>query len=265
MRRILLTNDDGIDSPALIPLARALGEIGDVTVVVPDRERSWVAKAITRFDPVSIHETQRGGMTMFATSGYPADATQLGVHGLVGGPPPDLVVSGINLGYNHGAGFLMSSGTVGAAVEAWISGIDAVAVSTGTMTDWQAWRRRAESSQAHGAWESLAAVTVELLIEIDRAGLHDVADVVSVNMPFESTSDTARRVTTIARVGYDRLFAPTGDGHYSHQYSGGIRHHGAVDGNDIDAAHDGVISITPLLMPQSAPVPEHVRRAIETS
>ncbi|CAN5896424.1 5'/3'-nucleotidase SurE [soil metagenome] len=264
MRRILLTNDDGIDSPALIPLARALGEVGDVTVVVPDRECSWVAKAITRFDPVSVEKTHRGGVTMFTTSGYPADATQLGVYGLLGNSPPDLVVSGINLGYNHGAGFLMSSGTVGAAVEAWISGIDAVAVSTGVMSDWHMWRTQAESPDSGEAWAILAAVTVDVVRSLDRSGLHDLADVVSVNMPFQSTLSTPRRVTTIARVGYDRLFAPTGDGRYSHQYSGGIRHHGAVDGNDIDAAHDGVISVTPILMPQSALVPDDIRRSIES-
>lgn len=263
MRRILLTNDDGVDSPALVPLVRAMRRLGDVTVVVPDRERSWVAKAITRFDPVSVEEIQREGVTIFATSGYPADATQLGVHGLLGGPPPDLVVSGINLGYNHGAGFLMSSGTVGAAVEAWISGIDAVAISTGTMTDWKTWRAQVEAAEARSAWESLAAVAVDVLEQVDRSGIYGIADVVSVNMPFESTASTERRVTSIARVGYDRLFAPAGDGNFSHQYSGGIRNHGAVDGNDIDAAHDGAISITPVLMPQSAPVPESIRLALE--
>ena len=94
---ILLTNDDGIDAPALVPLARALAELGQVSVVVPDRERSWVGKAITRFDPVSVEETSREGIVMHAVSGYPADAVQLGIHAL-GLPHPDLVVSGIKLG-----------------------------------------------------------------------------------------------------------------------------------------------------------------------
>ncbi|MFP3914318.1 MAG: 5'/3'-nucleotidase SurE, partial [Actinomycetota bacterium] len=100
--RILVTNDDGIDAPGLVPLARALQKLGEVRVVVPDRERSWVGKAITRFDPVWMERRERSGVEIMAVTGYPADAVQLGIHALEGATP-DLVVSGINLGYNHGA------------------------------------------------------------------------------------------------------------------------------------------------------------------
>ncbi len=261
--RILVTNDDGIDAPALVPLARALGSMGEVTVVVPDQERSWVGKAITRFEPVTLSQTERGGVPMFTTSGYPADAVQLGVHSL-GGPAPDLVVSGINLGYNHGAGFLMSSGTVGAAVEAWISGIPAVAVSTGTMSDWHAWRALAESPDSQPSWKRLADLTVVLVEAVERSGLYRYADVVSVNVPFDAEENTPRRVTTIARVGYDRLFTPEGEGRFVHGYGGGITEFETVEGSDIDAAHDGVISITPIRMPAAAVVPADVRAALES-
>ncbi len=261
--RILVTNDDGIDAPALVPLARALGSMGEVTVVVPDRERSWVGKAITRFEPVTLLETERGGMAMYETSGYPADAVQLGVHSL-GGPAPDLVVSGINLGYNHGAGFLMSSGTVGAAVEAWISGIPALAVSTGTMTDWHAWRARAESPDSEPGWKRLADLTVSLAGSVRRSGLYGHADVVSINVPFDADDSTPRRVTTIARVGYDRLFTPDGEGRFVHGYGGGITEFDTVEGSDIDAAHDGVVSITPIRMPAAADVPGEVRAVLES-
>lgn len=259
--RILVTNDDGIDAPALVPLARAMADLGEVTVVVPDRERSWVAKAITRFDPVTVVEEQRDGVRIHAISGYPADAVQLGIHAL--GIVPDLVVSGINLGYNHGAGFLMSSGTVGAAVEAWIAGIAAVAVSTGTMTDWHDWRGRAMAPDSAGAWERLAAVTAQLVHLVDESGLHDHADVVSVNLPYEADQDTERRLTTIARVGYDRLFSLRAEGVFVHAYGGGITHIDPVEGSDIDAAHDGVISITPIRMPEAAALPTEVRARVE--
>lgn len=261
--RILVTNDDGIDAPGLAALAGAMRSLGEVTVVVPDRERSWVGKAITRFEPVKVTTVERRGTEMFAVSGYPADAVQLGIHAL-GGPVPDLVISGINMGYNHGAGFLMSSGTVGAAVEAWISRIPAVAVSTGTMTDWHAWRARAEASESHSHWERLALVTAGLVQQLEESGLHDHADVISINLPYHSDIDTERRVTTIARVGYDRLFSHQGEGLYIHAYGGGITQIDPVEGSDIDAAHDGAISITPILMPAAAAVPEHVRAALET-
>lgn len=262
LKRILVTNDDGVDAPALVPLARALARLGEVTVVVPDRERSWVAKAITRFEPVSVREMERGGLQVQAVSGYPADAVQLGIHAFAN-PAPDLVVSGINLGYNHGAGFLMSSGTVGAAVEAWISGVPAVAVSTGTMTDWHTWRALAEATESAGAWDQLAAVTAELVDEIDSVALHRLADVVSINLPFDANSDTPRRLTTIARVGYDRLFGYRGEGVYVHEYGGGLTQIEAVDGSDVDAAHDGVVSITPIRMPAAAIVPDDLRHRLE--
>jgi len=259
---ILLTNDDGVDAPGLVPLARSLEQLGHVSVVVPDRERSWVGKAITRFDPVHVERTWREGVEMYTVSGYPADAVQLGIHALEI-PRPDLVVSGINIGYNHGAGFLMSSGTVGAAVEAWISEVPAVAFSTGTMGNWHEWRRRVSASEERAGWERLSDVTVFLLELIEKSGLHDHADAISVNMPYGSTVDTERRVTTIARAGYDRLFTRQEDGSYRHDYGGKINQFEAVDGSDIDAAHDGAVSITPLRMPAAAVVPDDVRQAVE--
>lgn len=260
--RILVTNDDGIDAPALVPLARAMSTLGEVVVTVPDRERSWVGKAITRFDPVAVTETERGGIPIYAVSGFPADAVQLGIHAF-SRPAPDLVVSGINLGYNHGAGYLMSSGTVGAAVEGWISGVPSMAVSAGTMTDWHTWRALATSAEAESAWERLAALTADLVVDLRDSGLAGHADVVSVNMPFDAAADTPRRVTTIARVGYDRLFAYRGEGIYVHEYRGGLTEIDVVDGSDVDAARDGVVSITPIRMPAAAIVPDAVRSAVE--
>src|SRR5690606_19610899 len=124
---------------------------------------------------------ERGGIEMVAVSGYPADAAQLGIHAL--GPPPDLVVSGINLGYNHGAGFLMSSGTVGAAVEAWISGVPAVALSTGTMGDWHSWRSQASDPESASDWRRLSLLSVDLIRRVEKARLFEHADVISINIP----------------------------------------------------------------------------------
>lgn len=262
VRVILLTNDDGIDSPSLVPFARALTDLGRVRVVVPDRERSWVGKAITRFEPVTVEKTRREGIEIWACSGYPADAVQLGVHGLFDNPP-DLVVSGINLGYNHGAGFLMSSGTVGAAVEAWVSGVPSVALSTGSMDDWHAWKRAVLDPGARPAWERLAAYSAGLVGELLASGVTGLADVVSVNLPFDTDSATPRRLTTIARVGYDRLFRRDGPNRFVHEFGGGLRHFEALEGTDVDAAHHGWVSITPLRMPQAAEVPAQIREILE--
>ncbi len=76
MSWILLTNDDGIDSPALAPFAAALTELGTVRVVVPDRERSWVGKAITRIGPIRTDKVELNGRAAWTCTGYPADAVQ---------------------------------------------------------------------------------------------------------------------------------------------------------------------------------------------
>lgn len=264
MSWVLLTNDDGIDSPALAPFAAALSELGEVRVVVPDRERSWVGKAITRIDPIRTAQVELDGDVAWTCTGYPADAVQIGIHGLFE-EPPSLVVSGINIGYNHGAAFLMSSGTVGAAVEGWVSGIPSIAMSTGVNGDWSAWKRRVLHPNAAADWRRLAAVATELIGAVTTGGLSELADVVTINLPFDATADTPRRVTTVARIGYDRLFSHVGVGIYTHDFGGKLIEFDAIGGTDIAAAREERISITPLLMPAAAPVPDDVRSRIEHS
>jgi len=258
----LLTNDDGIDSPALAPFARELSVLGTVRVVVPDRERSWIGKAITRFDPITVEPVDLDGETAWTCTGFPADAVQVGVHGIFD-EPPALVVSGINVGYNHGTAFLMSSGTIGAAVEGWVSGIRSIAVSTGTVGDWQTWKHRVMDPSAAGEWRRLSAVVAVVIADVQASGLLEIADVVSINLPFDATVETRRRITTVARVGYDRLFDHTGGGVYTHDFRGGFVEYESIKGTDIGAARDGDISITPLLMPAAASVQDDVRALLE--
>jgi 5'/3'-nucleotidase SurE len=69
MTSVLLTNDDGIESRALLPFGRALARHHEARVTVPDRERSWIGKAITRFDPVEDAREQRDGFEVWTSSG----------------------------------------------------------------------------------------------------------------------------------------------------------------------------------------------------
>ena len=262
MSWILLTNDDGIDSPALASFARALSDLGTVRVVVPDRERSWIGKAITKFDPIRVEKVELDGGVAWTCSGFPADAVQIGIHGLFD-EPPSLVVSGINVGYNHGAAFLMSSGTVGAAVEGWVSGIPSIAVSTGMTGDWLTWKRKAHEREAQSEWERLATVATSLVDEVRSSGLIEVADVVTMNLPFDTTLETPRRLTTVARVGYDRLFSELGGGIFTYDFGGGFVEFDGIDGTDVAAAREGAVSITPLRMPAAAVIPDDVRARLE--
>ena len=255
---ILLTNDDGVDSPALRPFARALAEIGPVRVVVPDRERSWVAKAITRFDDVRVARVASDDLELWTCSGYPADAVQLGIRGLFD-EPPSLVVSGVNVGFNFGAAFLMSSGTVGGAVEAWVSGIPGIAVSTGTNGAWNAWKAFVHTPEAASGWDRIAAISAGLVDRVRSSGLLAAADITTINLPFGSDEKTPVLLTTVARVGYDNLFRDQGNGVFGHDFSGNLRAFAGLEGTDLAAARSGSISVTPLRMPEAATVPESVR------
>lgn len=252
MSWLLLTNDDGVDSPALRPLAAALAPRYEVRVVVPDRERSWSGKSISRFAPLRTRPLD-AGLTGWVHDGLPADGVQLGAGGLYP-TPPSLVVSGINVGYNHGAGYLWSSGTVGAAVEAWVLGLPSVAFSTGTATDWEGWKKRVLGPGVAAGWVRLAAICADLLDEIIAVDLHRQADVVNVNLPFDTDEATERRLTTVARTGYGPLFRANGSGEFVHEFDGSLLEHGPLVGTDVAAARDDVVSITPLRMPESIPI-----------
>jgi 5'-nucleotidase len=262
MRRMLLTNDDGVDSPALVPFARTLAEIGEVTVVVPDRQRSWIGKALSRTGEVTLAATRRGDVPITTCNGYPADATQLGVH-QVCDERPDVLVSGINLGLNHGAAFMLSSGTVGAAIEGWITGVPAIAFSTGVDGDgYRDWRRHITTAAAAATWARLAATCGEILRDVWDARLWDSADIVSVNLPFDATPDTPRRVTALAQIRYGGLFTSVSPNRYRFRLDGVVEPD-TLAGTDVGAFRDGVVSVTPLRLPRAHDIPDDVRARIE--
>lgn len=125
---ILVSNDDGIQSPGILSLAKAMRPLGDTRVVAPDTERSAVGHAITISHPLRVMEFERESKFFgHAINGTPADCVKLGVKAILE-REPDLVVSGINHGANTGINVLYS-GTVSAAKEGTILGIPSIAFS----------------------------------------------------------------------------------------------------------------------------------------
>ena len=122
---ILITNDDGIQSPALEALEIALADLGNITVAAPDREMSATSHCITLNQPLRYHQV---APNRFAVQGTPADCVILASLRILKGTPA-LVVSGVNRGLNIGDD-ISYSGTVAAAFEAALQGIPAIAVST---------------------------------------------------------------------------------------------------------------------------------------
>jgi len=132
--RILLTNDDGIHAPGLFALYEALKSDHAVHIVAPESEMSAVGHGITLTSPIMVQDVRKNG-TFFghAVKGTPADCVKIAVQELLDSPP-DIVLSGINMGANVGVNILYS-GTVSAATEGAFLGIRSAAISLATLKD----------------------------------------------------------------------------------------------------------------------------------
>ena len=128
--RILLTNDDGINAPGLQALFLEMRNLGNVTIVAPDSEKSAVGHAITLSDPLRVTDYYKNEKFYgYAVNGTPADCVKLAYWAL--GVKPDIIISGINLGPNTGINVLYS-GTVSAATEGVFLNIPSIAISLTT-------------------------------------------------------------------------------------------------------------------------------------
>jgi 5'-nucleotidase len=261
MPTILITNDDGIDSPTLVPLARALQRLGTVRVVVPSSERSWIGKAISRFEVVRAEATERDGIPMHAVSGTPADCVSLGVHTLFA-DRPDLVVSGINLGLNFGLAFILSSGTVGGALEGWICGVPSIAVSMAIPNDAYGLTGAQRIAALGERPNAAATVTTEIVETILREGFPEDVDGFSINMPADVTSETPRVIARVARSRYGPLFVPGPDGGYLHRFQSLFALETPDDG-DIQVVARDAIAITPLRLDLTGALPRQLQAALE--
>ena len=126
--RILITNDDSISAKQLIPLIRWCQKLGDVTVIVPKYEQSGKSQSIELHKPFEIKQTMLEDIPVTTVDSSPADCVRYAVLGLK--QNYDLVISGINRGFNMGRD-IMYSGTAGGVFEAVSLGLKAVAISTG--------------------------------------------------------------------------------------------------------------------------------------
>src|SRR5918996_4802826 len=125
MPRILVTNDDGVHSGGIRALADALAPLGEVTIVAPIQEASAIGHALTLRRPLRIESISDN---VFAIDGTPTDCVNIAIAHVLRGKP-DLIVSGINKGWNLGDD-VTYSGTVAGALEGALLGIASIAVST---------------------------------------------------------------------------------------------------------------------------------------
>jgi len=195
---ILLTNDDGIRSPALWAAAEALSKIGYVTVAAPREQSSGAGRSMPVTSDGKLAEEQvevRGKKwKVYAVGGSPAQAVQ---HGILELMPrkPDLVVSGINYGENLTTGITVS-GTIGAALEGASFGVPALAVSLEVPVEYYL-----SHSDTIDFRVAQYFTTYFAQILIDMQPLADV-DVLKVDIPSDASETTEWRVTSLSRHKY---------------------------------------------------------------
>ncbi|MHA2060217.1 MAG: 5'/3'-nucleotidase SurE [Candidatus Ranarchaeia archaeon] len=185
-KKILLTNDDGIDAPCLAALARSLQEIAEVIVMAPETQESGTGKAITFYTPVRKKSVQLNGVTTaYAVNGKPADVALIGLskeHGF----NPDLVVSGINSGANISTHSVMTSGTIAAGFEAVLHGCPAIAGSIQTSKDnWF------DLSDPEKYYEPAIKIFTHIIKNVLLHGMPSGVNLLSINFPAKTTEQTS--------------------------------------------------------------------------
>lgn len=243
---IVLTNDDGIDSPGLHAAVETLSSFGDVTVVAPAEDQSAVGRAMSSKAAITEHDLG------YAIGGTPADCVVAALGELV--PDPDLVVSGCNRGANLGVYGMGRSGTVGGAIEASFFGVPAVAASLYIPTN-EGYRRRDVDQSDYDAVTDALAYLVE---RVDRT-VFDEIDYLNLNAPIAEHSPSTMRLTTPSPT-YDMDAALDGDTVdlrdriWDRMSTDDLDEH---PGTDRRAILDGEISVSALRVPhESATTPE---------
>lgn len=248
--RILVTNDDGVYAEGIRVLAQHLRTLGEVFVVAPERPRSAAGHSITLHKPLRLHRVHLSdGSLAYATNGTPTDCVTLGVHAVME-HQVDLVVSGINAGPNLGWD-LTYSGTVAAAIEGAVHGINAFAISLSAEEALPLARPEAEPlppqpPKLHYETAGHAAVRIAQMLVAHPLPPHTFLNVNVPNLPLEQIR--GYQATALGRRQYaDRIetrFDPAGRPYY--WLSGSLVEDRDQPDTDVYAVAHGFVSITPI-------------------
>jgi 5'-nucleotidase len=227
MPRILVTNDDGVHSEGIRILADALEPFGDITIVAPIQEASAIGHALTLRRPLRIDTI---GPNVFAVDGTPTDCVNLAITQVLKGKP-DLIVSGINKGWNLGDD-VTYSGTVSGALEGALLEIPSIAVST----------QRIKDECEFGPSATAAAAIAQAVLE---RGLPKFT-LLNINVPMGAIK--GMRVTVQAKRNHVTVVDARTDPRHREYYwiEEGENEWEPHDRSDYQAVRDGYISITPL-------------------
>jgi len=237
---ILLTNDDGVNSPGLLALKQEMQAIGEVVVFAPDHNWSAAGHGKTMHKPLRVHDVKLAdGSPALVTNGGPADCVALAVMGVLP-RKPDLVISGINPGANV-AQDMTYSGTVAASLEALISGIPAIAISL------------AVKGRVTTDFECAARFAAILARKVLESGRRDL--LLNVNVPDIPCNEIVGvEITRLGkRIYRDVLIQRQDPRGHKYYWIGGEPPSGVIeDGTDIAALAANKISVTPLQLDLTA-------------
>jgi 5'-nucleotidase len=239
---ILLTNDDGVSSIGLWAAYEALTPIADVTVVAPATQQSAVGRSISIFEPLRTNQVSINGELAWSVAGKPTDAVIIGLYALK--LNPTLVVSGINIGENLSFESIMTSGTVGAALEASNQGTKGIAFSLQVEDQGD----KFDDPRTHGqSFNEAKKIVRDVVSRVLAKGFSPCADVINVNIP--SVVKGGYEVTRLARklfhTGVEKRLDPRGRPYF---WINGPLIEDAEEGTDVHAIRKGNISITPITL-----------------
>jgi len=231
--RILITNDDGVRAPGLLALAQALQALGEVTIVAPLENQSAKSQALSITDPIYADPVELpGGLKAVGLAATPATCVKVALGALMRPNRPDLVVSGINRGYNLGMTTYIS-GTVGAAREAALNGVPAIAASLAVA--------------GHPGYGP-AAEYVRRVAEVVKARGLDKGVFLNVNIPSGPAEAIkgwrlATQSPQFGAEGYVEHESPRGRRYFWTTYEDPT---GGAEGSDVWAVEHGYVAVTPL-------------------
>lgn len=239
---ILLTNDDGVSSIGLWAAYEALRPIADVTVVAPASQQSAVGRSISIFEPLRATQVVINGEKAWAVAGKPTDAVIIGLYSL--NLKPTMVVSGINIGENLSTESIMTSGTVGAALEASNQGTKGIAFSLQVEDQGDKFDDPRDHNSSFDAAKKVVRDVAERVL---KHGFDADTDVINVNIP--STVKGGYEVTRLAHklfhTGVEKRLDPRGRPYF---WINGPLVEDAEEGTDVHAIRKGNVSITPITL-----------------
>lgn len=223
----LVTNDDGIESSFLHRLVEGLLPAFEVSVAAPAFEQSWKGRSMTRHGEIEVIHSPSlfpEGVDAWAISGTPSDCVNIALGNLLP-RKPDIVISGINIGYNTTETLILSSGTVAGAIEGTLWDIPAIAFSKCVPNDIFDKVRDSKGQTDDDFTDSLkhaAGHARELALQTFNARESTSGKVINVNFPAKTDARTPVVDTFPAKLQLGSLFTETSPGKYEFRYTDGV-------------------------------------------